>query len=1509
MANPEIVNGRTANLISFGSLAGNPLGTYRQIGIKKWEEVNVSNVVGFRFNEVQRDEWSVYLHDPSRNVSLQLDLHRKIIVYSDGNNNRFDLYKVLSASSKVNGWMANQASFSSLDGKPLGEYRQTGQKTWIEFNKNGDAVFAFAESQRDDWSIYMHDASRKVSIQIDLHRKKIVYSDPGTQRIDLYAVASAAAVSEKAALTPPLRGKSVNLLDFSSLDGKALGHFRQTGAFTWVETDINNQIRFYFTETQRHNGAIYLFDPSRYVTLELNLNANKIIYSDAAANRFELYSISKAYSKINGWVANRIGFCSLDKVPLGEYRQTGENTWVELNHLRQVAFRFEETHRDDWSVYLHDASRNVRLQLDLHTEKIIYSDSANRFELYAIQYASPDPSNVIVTSPLPVKSQNVNTVAFGALNSKPLGYYRQIGESSWVEVGANHQVGFTFNEVRRDKDSVYLNDPSRNVSLQINLRTQRIIYSDPNNKFDLYTVLRTSATLNGWIVSEVTFGSFAGAELGKYRQTETKAWAEFDKSGKVGFHFKEVKREDWSIYLHDASRNVSLQLDLHSQQIIYSDQANSGVKLYKILSESVEPGIWLHSERITSRTSMTEDFQVNPGNKKLVSKPVYRTSVTVTSVTGFVDVWASEQVTVEINGTSYTIDPVKSAQVRPDQFSKLSISIPATDVRCPNLMLRTNLMMPEQRHHIFPDIEAHKKIVGLKEGDLYNSRERLGISTQYTKENVDHFQQALQNIAKTVQHTYNKTTHGVHHDRALLPRNMEHPHFVVDFNAEGPLYRPLHHSEVPQHIAGARLIQENAAQGFFDEVGKFFKKAASVVVHTVENVGHDIVQTVENIGGDIVHTIDQVGEDIVHGDIGHIGQDLLQGGENIGGDLVKGAGNVVGDVVSGAGQLVVITLKAADEAVQFVLTHTGAVGRVLGELFNKIGAELSKVVDWLLDKIGWSDVLHTHDVLFDFINSKLDEAKAYPEMLKQQADKFFTHLADVVSEDIDKALNQFDVLKLAKQPQPAQGHSGAVEKIEWLLGKYAQHSSGATALAFPGLPGGQDPIMNDLLNLIEQQLGKDGGKILGAPENAGVDIKGIFTNSDHAPEYLIGAVLEIVKAVAILGLDAIKVIFDFLMDLIEALIQGFKDMINAPWQIPFISDLYEAITEGRKMTFLSFVSLLISIPTTIIHRAVFNEPPFKSGTVAASLNPMPGNARAFGIVYGVCHIVLTPIAIITDIRTAISANDAGIDSLFGFGDGPNAPASLSKPDLGINILSLAVGFLAQFKANPIPIGEPYSMPLDHAKDDVFEAPGYWGHVIWWYQWAGWTFNALATGAIHTTSGLGAPQKAVKGLGNFITVFNTVWGIVHMALMVVLDVADRTKSNSLTLLDATHFSNLPALELFRALERNATERSGHQPYWTFSETETVSNGITVEEWVANARNYYQWSKIPAGGGIPNKGFGNIMDTFPEIGQIGAMPAIAEDTLGLSLIGTALFDTLGHLGEGITYIVRTSKDELL
>ena len=54
----------------------------------------------------------------------------------------------------------------------------TGPGRWEERGADGSA-FQFAETNRDDWSVYLNDASRGVSLAIDAHTRRVMYSDPG----------------------------------------------------------------------------------------------------------------------------------------------------------------------------------------------------------------------------------------------------------------------------------------------------------------------------------------------------------------------------------------------------------------------------------------------------------------------------------------------------------------------------------------------------------------------------------------------------------------------------------------------------------------------------------------------------------------------------------------------------------------------------------------------------------------------------------------------------------------------------------------------------------------------------------------------------------------------------------------------------------------------------------------------------------------------------------------------------------------------------------------------------------------------------------------------------------------------------------------------------------------------------------------------------------------------------------------------------------------------------------
>ena len=93
------VNGRNATAVDIGQ-AGKKLGEYRQTGPKQWAEINAAGAVAFRFEETNRDEWSVYLVDRARNVTIQLDLFTRKVMYGDAGSQRRPIYDVLAARAQ-----------------------------------------------------------------------------------------------------------------------------------------------------------------------------------------------------------------------------------------------------------------------------------------------------------------------------------------------------------------------------------------------------------------------------------------------------------------------------------------------------------------------------------------------------------------------------------------------------------------------------------------------------------------------------------------------------------------------------------------------------------------------------------------------------------------------------------------------------------------------------------------------------------------------------------------------------------------------------------------------------------------------------------------------------------------------------------------------------------------------------------------------------------------------------------------------------------------------------------------------------------------------------------------------------------------------------------------------------------------------------------------------------------------------------------------------------------------
>lgn len=1411
-------------------------------------------------------------------------------------------------------------------GAHLGTYRQVGRHTWKEDGDTaGRDLFTFSETGRSGGTITLFDASRRVTLRVDLQRGVIRFAHGSDPEWDLYALTD---------VSPRPTGQLLTRVEYGPNPGTVDGTLTQVGPGVWSET-IGDGDPVSYDEVARDDVSVTLHDPLHDVHLEVDLAAGPAGAAGVAAHRVgdgrwrDRYLLSSASCAVHGRLANKVDV----RLPggtdvVGSYRQTDSSTWVVEGMVDSpvdspVRAALLENFRDDGSVYLVDNTRGLFLQLDLHAGTVIRSalgeDAVVLYEVAAAdvlpQVGVPDARDVTLV--------HTDAVSGG----EPL-EYRYLGGGRW-DVG-----GSVLREIARTQDVIHLEDLGLGIPLELDVATgtMRILGVPTPSR-----ITAASCELTGWLVRSAAAG-VSPEVTSVFRQVGWASWVEDTASGGLAEHvYDETARDDGTVTLHDVTRDIQIGIDVRRRAITYTPLRERPHDLYTMAEARTGPEPWRQRHRISSRSALTQSFDLD-ANRQRVPRPVYRTSVTLPPATTHVDVWASEETTLEIDGTFHTVDPVRPARVRPSRLARLSIALPATDLHCPKILLGTNLMEPGRRHVLHPDVEAHRKIVALPPGALAaaSTSKQVHLDPSFDSGHIADLQRTMQNLARTVQHTYNDSPHGVHHDRALLPANMEHLHFKVDFAGGGVRYSPLSVAEVHAHIDGAERIVLPAGQLSWSDIGDWFTRAAHIVVHTVTAVVHDVVDTVEHVAKDVVETVDHVGEDLVHGDLLRAGKDLVQGGEHLGTDLVKGVVGVGGDLVSGAGQLVAVTMKVGEKLLQYVIDHTGMVGQALGWLLHKAGAALGEVVGWLLDKVGWDDVLHTHDVLADLADHTLDRLVKLPQDLKGMSDRYFASLATSVGQGIDGALAALDVEKLTPETATTPGHSGAMEQVEWLLSLVTGNADTVSLRpatvpggAGPAPAGGTDDPFDAVLKAVTDELDGTHGEVLGAFDDAlrylQLALRG-SAHGDRTAEDLLGAVLELVKALVLLGIEIVARIADALLDLVSAIVAAFRTAIDTPLDIPFLTDFYAGVTHGRTLTVASLACLLIATPVTIVHREMFGDRAFAAAGPVLELKPLSGLSAGSGIAYSCCQLLLAVLATGTDVTAAVNriGNNAAPAQAAGNGvemqpvsqaaraqaaaaersakDTADFQSVMAGANAFVSLGTLFAGNPVSWEENAFDAANPRWNPA--AGSDVLVAPVYWSHVTWAYLCFGWiaSLPSVPLPVIGQRSGWSA--RRVTRWGDAVCVANLLFGIGTVALMLKIDHADRVKAGVV----ATGLGPLPdGLPRSPRQQLQAMESAGALLGYTPTSPTAGISDEDVTKRIDELTNYLEWAQSPHG--LDLKVAGNVLDGLPSVGQVFAIDAIVEGTDGWSLLGLVAFDALGHLLEGIIYSVRTGQRGLL
>jgi hypothetical protein len=209
------------------------------------------------------------------------------------------------------------------------------------------------------------------------------------------------ALAPAAALSPVPQAERV---DGGNLARAAFaeGWFEQRGG-RWVEYGRDGQARFEFEETGRDLWSVYLLDRSRSVALQLDVHRRMVTLAENGERRRDLYPITEIAASWQRDYAERparqpvrserVDGGNLSRADFADGRfELQDGRWAEYGRDGRPRFEFEETGRDEWSVYLLDRSRGVAIQLDVHRRMVTYAENGGpRTDLYAITGAASSP--------------------------------------------------------------------------------------------------------------------------------------------------------------------------------------------------------------------------------------------------------------------------------------------------------------------------------------------------------------------------------------------------------------------------------------------------------------------------------------------------------------------------------------------------------------------------------------------------------------------------------------------------------------------------------------------------------------------------------------------------------------------------------------------------------------------------------------------------------------------------------------------------------------------------------------------------------------------------------------------------------------------------------------------------------------------------------------------------------------------------------------------------------------
>ena len=660
-------------------------------------------------------------------------------------------------------------------------------------------------------------------------------------------------------------------------------------------------------------------------------------------------------------------------------------------------------------------------------------------------------------------------------------------------------------------------------------------------------------------------------------------------------------------------------------------------------------------QQFSIESQLLQDFEVDgtPIGKGtgLAKKPYYSTEVflrgpgqkTGKAVGGIpskqvsIKTNSADEITLTINGISYSVSKDKTAQPYADGNGHLRIETPATGISTPRLELSAPFLDEGVNIVIHPDQNVHHEL-GLVDGDaLANARDYEGrpiLNAKYQSDQ-DARNKAAQAISGIMGMAVEARTgsvprkpsrplgarkRGIGMEQVLRADSKVNVGVSV-FHRDAPPSRPLRLSQ-SLHLnldpaSGSSIVLNPGITA--RDVDTFLQQNQSLT--SQRSAFGDFVDAIEKGGAKVKEAFVHVADEAIN--------------------QIKAVGKILVDGVVHVFEIVLDTVEKVVALVQGIL--------------QEIVDDIKKALEWLSFLFDWERIVEVQAALVNQMASTVDRVVAAGGLLDNFKSTVDGRLGTLKS-DFNQGLQG---LKSRLGSISAQGihdthgsDSGAASssvqasaKHNWLQDKFLSSTNASISdppegaakrsvgidLDIPALeiPADLSGRISEVWTNLQESLTEDVKSTVKAiaddfKTNAGSSPSDILTTS-------LEVMLDLLEGIGDIAIDVLTAIFDALIALLRGLIEALWNAARAEIKVPFLSELFTWAT-GEKLTTLNLFALIAAVPVVLIEKLLGTEL-FEGQTSTRALTAAGAAAAAgleiaagsfqgfFGVVTGVANAI------------------------------------------------------------------------------------------------------------------------------------------------------------------------------------------------------------------------------------------------------------------------------------------------